>query len=63
MNIRIRAMILAIVSTGKTDTRVLIKQLAQQFSTSKQRISGNISFLVTTGAVQIKRQKPHSYIY
>ncbi len=62
-NIRIRAMILAIVSAGAINTRVLIRQLSQQFSTSKQRIAGNISFLVTSGAVQITRQKPNSYIY
>ncbi len=47
MNRRIRIAILAyIASNGATDTRKVISIMAKRFNTTKQRISGNISWLV-----------------
>lgn len=49
MNRRIRAAILAyIASNGATDTRKVISIMSKRFNTTRQRISGNISWLVRT---------------
>jgi len=65
MNIRIRnAMQQYIVMNGPTDSRVLISIMARQFGTTKQRISGNISFMVCkVRTLSIIRNKPHSILY
>ena len=67
INSRIRADIVAFVlANGNTDTRVLIKILAQRFNTTKQRISGNISFIVAKqGLLSITTIAPNkeSYIH
>ena len=64
MNARIRAAILAyIAKNGATNTRTLNSIMAQRFHTTKQRISGNVSYLVTSATVSIVRNRPNSYIY
>lgn len=64
-NFRIRRFISNYVLThGPTDSRALITLTAKQFSTTKQRISGNISFMVCkAGTLSIIRNKPHSMVY
>lgn len=65
MNNAIRAAIQNyILANGPTDSRVLISLLAKQFSTTKQRISGNISYMVCrVSTISIIRNKPHSVLY
>lgn len=65
MNGRIRAAIQNyIAANGPVDSRVLISFLAKQFSTTKQRISGNISYMVCrAGTISIIRNNPHSLLY
>lgn len=48
LNKKIRSDITQYVTLhGKFDTRQLIKSLALKYSTTRQRISGNLSFVVT----------------
>ena len=64
LNNIIRNSILALIAVnGKTSTRFIIRLMASLFGTTRQRISGNISYLVTSGKVQISRNYPHSVIY
>ena len=66
MNRRIRIAILAyIASNGKTDTRKLISIMAKRFNTTRQRISGNISWLVKTSSLTVGgvRNTNSCYIY
>lgn len=64
MNRRIRAAILTdIRKNGASNTRRLNSVYSKLFCTSKQRISGNISYLVTSGTVSIVRNRPNSYIF
>lgn len=65
MNINIRSAIQQYIATnGPTDSRVVIAMFANQFNTTKQRISGNISFMVCKAkTVSIIRNKPHSVLY
>ena len=64
MNRRIRAAILAdIQKNGARNTRRLSAIYSRLFKTTKQRISGNISYLVTSGTVSIVRNRPNSYIF
>lgn len=64
MNRRIRAAILAdIRKNGASNTRRLNRDYSKLFHTTKQRISGNVSYLVTSGTVSIVRNRPNSYIY
>jgi hypothetical protein len=65
MNMSIRAAIQQYISAnGPTDSRVVISKFASQFKTTKQCISGNISFVVCkAGTVSIIRNKPHSVLY
>lgn len=64
MNYKIRNAIIAyIAKNGMADTRIIISRMASLFNTTKQRISGNISFMVKSGMVQIIRRRPHSEIY
>lgn len=52
MNARIRRSILSFLTKyGSIDSRELIGIMAQRFQTSRQRISGNISWMVMSGAV------------
>lgn len=52
MNARIRRSIQAYLTRyGPVDSRRLIGVMAQRFWTSRQRISGNISWMVMSGAV------------
>lgn len=53
-----------IAANGPTDSRILISLLAKRFKTTKQRISGNISYMVChAGTISIIRNKPHSILY
>lgn len=65
MNRSIRTAIKSYINTnGPTDSNVLIELIANQFSTTKQRISGNISYMVChAGTISIIRNKPHSILY
>lgn len=65
MNINIRAAIQQyIAANGPTDSREVIARFTNQFKTTKQRISGNISFMVCkAGTVSIIRNKPYSILY
>lgn len=65
MNKRIRIAIEGYVKAhGVIDSRVLIAMFAMRFSTTKQRISGNISYMVCKeGTLSIIRKKPHSILY
>lgn len=65
MNKRIRTSIENYVkANGAIDSRLLIAMFAKQFSTTKQRISGNISYMVCKeGTLSIIRKKPQSTIY
>lgn len=65
MNIRIRQAILQYILThGATDSRAIIGIFAHQFGTTKQRISGNISYMVCkAGTLSIIRNRPNSIIY
>ena len=64
MNRRIRAAILAdIRKNGASNTRRLNRVYSKLFHTTKQRISGNVSYLVTSGTVSIVRNRPNSYSY
>jgi len=65
MNSSIRSAVSAyIAANGPTNTRTVIYLLANQFQTTKQRISGNISFMVCrAGTLQVIRNKPNSVIY
>lgn len=65
MNIRIRQAILQYILThGATDSRVIIRIFAHRFRTTKQRISGNISYMVCkAGTLSIISNKPSSIIY
>ena len=64
LNRQIRAAILADVQkNGARNTRILNAIYAKFFKTTKQRISGNISYLVTSGTVSIVRSRPTSYIF
>lgn len=65
MNIMIRTAVQNYIAVnGPTDSRVLITLIANRFSTSKQRVSGNISYIVCkVGTLSIVRNRPHSIIY
>lgn len=65
MNVKIRAAIQNYVSVnGPTDSRVMINIMAKRFVTTKQRISGNISYMVCkAGTLSINRNRPHSMVY
>lgn len=65
MNIRIRNFLSNYVAVnGPTDSSVLIALSANRFSTSRQRICGNISFMICkAGTLSIIRNKPHSIVY
>lgn len=53
-----------IATNGPTDSRVIISLAAKQFNTTKQRISGNISFMVCKAdSLSIIRNRPHSIVY
>lgn len=53
-----------IVMNGPTDSRALIAIMARRFRTTKQRISGNISFMVCkAGTLSIIRNRPNSILY
>ncbi len=65
MNIIIRTAIQQFIATnGPTDSRVVISRFANQFKTTKQRISGNISYMICkAGTISIIRNKPCSILY
>ena len=65
MNAKIRTAIQNYIAVnGATDSRTLISLLAKQFSTAKQRIAGNISYMVCRACtISIIRNKPHSILY
>lgn len=46
---------------GPQDTRVMIDKFSKVFNTTKQRISGNISYMnCIEGSITIIKNKPHS---
>lgn len=61
-NIR-RAIITYVRHNLRFPTRQAISQYAQHFNVPKQVVSGNISWLVRSGQVNIHRNKPYSYLY
>jgi len=65
MNNLIRNDISAYIAiNGPSDSRKVIDIMANRFSTSKQRISGNISFMVCKAStLHIIRNYPNSIIY
>ncbi len=65
MNRRSRSSISAFVNTnGKTDTRELILIMAKRFRVPKQKICGNLSFMICkAGTLNLVSNKPHSYVY
>lgn len=65
MNRKIRTAVQNYIAVnGPTDSRVLITLFANSFSTSKQRVSGNISYMVCkAGTLSIVRNRPHSILY
>ena len=65
MNHQIRQAISQYISLhGATESRALIRLFAQQFRTSKQRISGNLSYMICkAGTLSIIRNRPHSIVY
>lgn len=65
INSRIRQTILLYISAyGHTNTRNVISIMAAQFSTSRQRISGNISYMVNKlKNLNVISNKPNSIIY
>ena len=65
MNNQIRSTISNHVSVnGPSDSRIVIALMAHKFGTSKQRISGNISFMVCKeGTINITPNRPNSIIY
>ena len=48
---------------GPVDTRTIIQQLSSAYAVSKQCISGNISWLVSSGCISISRNGSDSYLY
>lgn len=65
MNNQIRRAIEHYVKTnGRQDTRVVIALFAKQFNTTKQRISGNISYMKChEHSIHLISNRPHSIIY
>lgn len=65
MNVRIRRAIENYVkSNGRQDTRDVIAIFAKRFNTTKQRISGNISYMkCREQSINIIPNKPHSIMY
>ena len=48
---------------GNTNTRFLIATLSQKYSTTKQRVSGNLSAMVKYYGYTIASNPPHSVIF
>lgn len=64
INMQIRNTILQrIANNQQYNTRSAINALSIQFHVPKQVISGNISWIVRSGAANIFRNKPNSYLY
>lgn len=54
MNFNIRISILNYIANyGPTDTRLLIDIMSSRFGTTRQRIAGNISWIVSSGAATV----------
>lgn len=66
MNARIRTAILAyIAKNGATNTRTVISIMSKRFNTTRQRVCGNISWLVRISSLTVggKRNTNSCYIY
>lgn len=65
MNVTIRTAIQNYISVnGPIESRLIIDIMAKRFTTTKQRISGNISYMVCkAGTLSIIRNRPHSIVY
>lgn len=64
INAQIRNFIIQyIASNTNYRTRTAINNLSAHFNVPKQVVSGNISWLVRSGAVSIAKCKPNSYLY
>lgn len=64
INHQIKSLIIQHVATfSQYNTRQAIATLSQQFQVPKQVVSGNISWLVRSGSLNINRCKPNSYLY
>lgn len=64
-NTQIRAAIINYVTAnGPTNSRALIKLMAARFHTTKQRICGNLSFMICRqGSLNLVSNRPNSYVY
>ncbi len=64
LNARIRNDIVRqVAARGPIDTRSVIRQFSTAHGVSKQCVSGNISWLVTSGAVGIRPSGSGSYLH
>lgn len=65
MNVNIRTDIFNMLkANGKMKTRSVITILAKKYSTPKQRISGNISYMVSKlGNIEVERKYQNSEIF
>lgn len=65
MNYKIRQTIESYLKiNGRQDTRTVITLFAQHFNTTKQRISGNISYMKChEQSIDIISNKPNSIMY
>lgn len=64
INLQIRNCILhEITNHQRYNTRSAINTLSTQFNVPKQVVSGNISWIVRSGAANIVRNNPSSYLY
>ena len=65
MNRRIRASISQYVKlNGAVDTRVLIALMAKRFNVPKQKISGNLSYMICkAGTLGLISNRPHSIVF
>ena len=65
MNSRIRLFITQYINVnGATDSRKLIKLTAKRFSVPKQKICGNLSYMICkSGTLCVIRNRPYSVLY
>lgn len=64
INAQIKSLIIQhIAANTNYRTRAAINNLSTRFNVPKQVVSGNISWLVRSGAVNIAKCRPNSYLY
>lgn len=52
-----------IAMNGTMDSRVIILLMSKKHNTAKQRIAGNISFMLRKKSQSVFRNKPYSLLY